>query len=100
MAEPRENTDYAAFTRRTIRGLGRRVAAGDVDALPLLVELQADLDAAIAEAIVGLRSEPNLYSAAQIADRLGVTRQAVMQRWPIEDRTRIRQAGGQPIGVR
>lgn len=31
-----ENTDYAAFARRVIRAHGRRVADGDVDALPAL----------------------------------------------------------------
>lgn len=101
MAEPRENADYGAFARRVIRGFGKRVGAGDIDALPaLVIELQAELDVAIAEAILELRSEPNLYSAAQIAERLGITRQAVMQRWPTPDGAKIRQAGGQPIGVR
>lgn len=100
MAEPRENSDYAGFASRVIDGFGKRVAAGDIDALPDLVALRDHVDQAVAEAVAGLRADPNLYSAAQIAERLGITRQAVMQRWPTPDGAKIRQAGGQPLGVR
>ena len=44
-----------------------------------LAALSADLDAAIGDAVLGLRSGG--YSWAEIASRLGVTRQAAHQRW-------------------
>lgn len=74
-----ENSDFTAFGRRVIRAAGRRIAAGDVEALPDLAALSADLDAAISDAVAGLRSAG--YSWGEIASRLGVTRQAAHQRW-------------------
>ena len=74
-----ENSDFTAFGRRIIRAAGRRIAAGDVEALPDLAALSADLDAAIGNAVTGLRAGG--YSWAEIASRLGVTRQAAHQRW-------------------
>ena len=56
-----ENHDYGTFARRVIRGYSRRVASGDI------------------EAITGLRGIG--YSWADIALRLGITRQAAQQRW-------------------
>ena len=55
------------------------MAAGDVDALPALAALAAELDAAISDAVGGLRQAG--YSWGEIATRLGVTRQAAHQRW-------------------
>ncbi len=74
-----ENAEFTAFGRRVLRAAGRRVAAGDVDALPALAALSAEVDAAITAAVVGLRAAG--YSWAEIAARLGVTRQAAHQRW-------------------
>lgn len=74
-----ENEEFTAFGRRIIRAAGRRIAAGDVEALPALAALSADLDAAIGDAVLGLRAAG--YSWAEIASRLGVTRQAAHQRW-------------------
>jgi len=74
-----ENSEFAAFGRRIIRAAGRRIASGDVDALPDLAALSADLDAAITDAVSGLRAVG--YSWGEIASRLGVTRQAAHQRW-------------------
>ncbi len=74
-----ENSEFAAFGRRIIRAAGRRIAAGDVEALPDLAALSADLDAAITTAVTGLRAAG--YSWGEIASRLGVTRQAAHQRW-------------------
>ncbi|MBN9097011.1 MAG: hypothetical protein J0I49_02690 [Pseudonocardia sp.] len=74
-----ENAEFTAFGRRIIRAAGRRIAAGDVEALPALAALSADLDAAIGDAVLGLRAAG--YSWAEIASRLGVSRQAVHQRW-------------------
>ncbi len=62
-----------------MRAHARRVAAGDVDALSDMTGLGAELDEAITQAVTGLRNIG--YSWAEIAVRLGVTRQAVQQRW-------------------
>jgi DNA-directed RNA polymerase specialized sigma24 family protein len=74
-----ENDSYAAFLRRAVRAHGRRIAAGDVDGLVDLVALAFEVEAATRAAVVGLREAG--YSWAEIAARLGVTRQAAHQRW-------------------
>jgi hypothetical protein len=74
-----ENDEYARFLQRVIRAYSRRVASGDIDAISAMVRLQADLDQATREAITGLRGIG--YSWADIGLRLGITRQAVQQRW-------------------
>jgi hypothetical protein len=96
----RENTEYAEFASRVVAAFASRVGEGDIDSLAALVELRAQLDDNIAAAVADLRAAPNLYSWAQIAERLGITRQAAMQRWPARDKTTARQPGGQPLGVR
>jgi hypothetical protein len=75
-----ENDEYAAFLRRAIAAYSRRVAAGDIDAITGLATLAADLEDATRQAITGLRDRHG-YSWADIAARLGVTRQAAQQRW-------------------
>jgi hypothetical protein len=75
-----ENDEYAAFLRRVIRAYSRRVAAGDIEAITYMAALADDIDTAIGDAITGLRSGFG-YSWADIALRLGVTRQAAQQRW-------------------
>jgi hypothetical protein len=77
--DPVENTDYAAFAARVIRAHGRRIADGDVEGLPELVDLAHELDAATQAAVNGLRSLG--FSWAEIASRLGTSRQAAQQRW-------------------
>src|SRR5215469_16040610 len=74
-----ENDEYAAFARRIVRAYARRVATGDIEALADLTTLAADVEAAIRVAVIGLRNFG--YSWADIALRLGVTRQAAQQRW-------------------
>ena len=74
-----ENDEYAAFVRRIVRAYARRVAIGDVEALTDLVGLSTLLDDAIAQTVTGLRGHG--YSWADIAARLGITRQAAHQRW-------------------
>jgi hypothetical protein len=74
-----ENDDYAAFAHRILRAYARRVACGDIDALPLMTGLLADIDTAIRAAVTGLRQRG--YSWADIGTRLGITRQAAQQRW-------------------
>jgi len=74
-----ENDEYAAFARRVLRAWGRRVAAGDIDAIADMAAAAAELDAAISQAVAGLRARS--YSWADIGARLGVSRQAAQQRW-------------------
>jgi hypothetical protein len=76
---PVENDEYARFVRRVVRAYARRIAAGDVDALTNMTGLATDLDEAITQAVTGVRKAG--YSWAEIAVRLGVTRQAAQQRW-------------------
>jgi len=75
-----ENDEYAAFVRRVIRAYSRRVAAGDIEALTDMATIADEIDTAIHEAITGLRARHG-YSWADIAARLGVTRQAAQQRF-------------------
>jgi hypothetical protein len=77
-----ENDEYAAFARRIVRAYAKRVATGDVEALTDMVALSTVLDDAITDAVTGLRAHG--YSWADIAGRLGITRQAAQQRWGAE----------------
>jgi hypothetical protein len=74
-----ENDEYAAFLRRAIAAYSRRVAAGDIEAITDMARLADHLDTAIRQAITGLREYG--YSWADIALRLGITRQGAQQRW-------------------
>jgi hypothetical protein len=74
-----ENDDYAAFSRRVIAAQARRIAAGDVEGLADLTALEDEVQRAIHTAVSGLRTQG--YSWAEIATRLGITRQAAQQRW-------------------
>jgi hypothetical protein len=74
-----ENPEYAAFARRILRAYGRRVGTGDIEALSHLVDLSDHLDHVIGHAVRQLRGLG--YSWADIAARLGVSRQAAQQRW-------------------
>ena len=74
-----ENDEYASFIRRVMCAYARRVAAGDVEALADMTGLVTELDEAISRAVAGLRGAG--YSWAEIAVRVGVTRQAAQRRW-------------------
>lgn len=74
-----ENNEFAAFARRILRAYSRRVADGDIEALRSLTSLASDVDTATRDAVQGLRQWG--YSWSDIADRLGVSRQAAQMRW-------------------
>ncbi len=74
-----ENDEYARFLRRVIRAYSRRVASGDIEAITSMATLADDLEDATRNAITGLRAFG--YSWADIALRLGITRQGAQQRW-------------------
>ena len=76
---PAENSEYAAFARRILRAYARRVSARDIDALTGMSALADEAQEALGWAVFGLRLHG--YSWAEIGHRLGVTRQAVQQRW-------------------
>ncbi|GAA3213316.1 hypothetical protein [Nonomuraea helvata] len=80
MSRSIENPDYAAFLRRIIRAYSKRIADGDIEALADLAGVVAELDHAIAQAVIQLRVQHG-YSWADIARPLGITRQAAQQRW-------------------
>lgn len=74
-----ENDEYAAFVRRILAGLSRRVAAGDIEGLRDLLALADQIDTELQRAVSGLRGHG--YSWAEIGARAGMTRQAAHQRW-------------------
>lgn len=74
-----ENPEYAAFARRVLRAYGRRIAEGDVEGLPAMVDLARQLDADVQTAVDGLRAGG--YTWEEIANRLQISRQAAQQRW-------------------
>lgn len=76
----RSDDDVTEAIGRMIRALGRRCAEGDPDNARLLRYLQNELDDAFAIAVAGWRI--SRFSDAQIGRELGVTKQAVQQRWP------------------
>jgi hypothetical protein len=91
-----ETDQFDAFVRRILRAYARRVADGDVEALRSLAALSSEVDAVTRLAVAGLKRFP--YSWSEIADRLGVTRQAAQMRYgdrtdrPTLDR-RLTEAG-------
>lgn len=74
----REAPEVAAGAARMIRAVGRRVS-DDADNLVLLVELQATAEQALRDAALACHEAG--WSWSEIADRLGVTRQAARQRF-------------------
>jgi hypothetical protein len=79
VAPTTEADKFGGFVRRVIRAYGRRVADRDIEALAGLVQLRAELDAAIVDAVRGLHGQP--YSWTEIGNVLGVTRQAAQMRF-------------------
>lgn len=85
MAAPRpvvENADYSKFMSRILRAMARR-AADDIDALPMLLGAQAEVEALMQEAVDRCRASG--YSWADIGARLGISRQGAQQRFGVND---------------
>lgn len=76
----RSTDDVASGLVRQLAAFGRRVGQGDPDELTFLKQLRAELDTALAAAVLGLRAAG--FSDGQIGRELGVTGQAVNKRWP------------------
>jgi hypothetical protein len=64
---------------RVVRAYSRRVAAGDIEALASMVTPAQDVEHAVQAAVIGLRAFG--YSWTEVANRLGISRQAARQRW-------------------
>lgn len=86
-----EDPEYAAAARRFVRALGRR-ASSNVQTLAFLAGMSELVDELLTQAVHDLRGEPVCASWAEIADVLGVSRQAAQQRF---GGAGARQVGGQ-----
>lgn len=80
----REAPEIGAMVRRMIRALVRRAAAGDLEALEVMVGLSADLPGAIRVAGLMMNTGERMalgqsYSFTELAAPLGITRQAARQ---------------------
>lgn len=73
-----ENREFAAFTRRIVARFAAR-AGSDIDMLPVLRDIQDEIDTLMRASIAKVQTDG--YSWADIARRLGVTRQAAQQRY-------------------
>ena len=81
----RETPDVVEAVCRLVRAVGKRVAEEDDDGLRQLERLDAELEVAWSTAIAGLRRTG--YSDREIGEALGVSKQAVAQRWPRQTHT-------------
>jgi hypothetical protein len=79
----RETPDVTEAVRRLIGAIGRRVGEEDPESLGLLIEVEAGVALAFADAVKALREAG--FSDADIGRALGTSRQAVNQRWPWPD---------------
>lgn len=76
----RETSDVAGAAIRMVRALGQRVGHEDPEDLRHLLRVRQEVDAAMLAAIESLRAGGHTDIA--IGEVLGMTRQAVQQRWP------------------
>lgn len=79
MAREVETPEYVAMVKRILRAMGRRAGSADPEDLALMLELRAELEGAICHGVHGLRAQG--HSWADIAGPLGISRQAVFQRY-------------------
>jgi Homeodomain-like domain len=86
---------FPRLLRAWIRRAGRD---GDLDALAALAQHRDEVVAHLADMVTVLRAEPWSYSWQQIAEALGISRQAAQQRW--RKATGARRPGGQPGNLR
>lgn len=77
-----QDQDQADATERQTQALARR-ASGNLDTLARLAEHYADGPSVLALAVAGARAHG--YTDGEIGRALGVTRQAIRQRFPRQD---------------
>lgn len=78
-----EAPELGAMIRRMVRSLVRRAAEGDTEALEQLAQLEAELPTATTCAMALMNhaeDQRTYYSYGELANVLGVSRQAVRQR--------------------
>lgn len=75
----RETSEMISAARRQMRALADRVTRGDVEDFAKLVTLADEIDRVIGIAVSGLCDEGVSYG--EIGRAIGVSRQAVRQRW-------------------
>lgn len=81
MPKARTDSELAGAIGRQIAALGRRLALDDPEpSYRLLAELRGAVESALAVAVAGWREHS--FSDGEIGEALGVTKQAVQQRWP------------------
>lgn len=78
--QEKETGEIVRFLAGQLRRLSARMAAEDPDGLKELRLLAEELESAIAIAVAGYRRSG--FSDADIGRELGVSKQAVQQRWP------------------
>lgn len=76
----RDTDEVAKAAGRMIAAVGKRLALDDPDSLYLLKQLEGEIAKATALAVEGMRA--NAHTDKAIGEALGMTRQAVQQRWP------------------
>ena len=76
----RETDEVGQAARRMIRSVGNRLRDHDVEDLSIIDYLEAAVQQARADAIEGMREHG--ITDVDIGAQLGMTRQAVQQRWP------------------
>jgi hypothetical protein len=76
----RENGDYAGFLLRVIRSYGRRVAAGGLEDLTVMLSCHKAMGSAVCDAIRTARDEQG-WTWADVGRAAGVTRQSAHERW-------------------
>lgn len=76
----REAAELGAMVGRMMMALARRAEGGDLEAMAQLRDLDLALAVAQRKAIKGLVEQAH-YSHGEIGLRLGMSRQAVRQRW-------------------
>ena len=79
MKRERDTPAYLAMCRRMIRGAGRRVADGDPEDLPMLLELRDELDQAVLSAVSAQRANGATWRA--IGAATGTSHVAAIQKW-------------------
>lgn len=75
--------------RRIISSLGRQAQEGDPEDLRMFMALAAHINLELGRAVQALREHG--YTDVQLGEQLGMTRQAVQQRWP--------RPAGSPVGA-
>lgn len=76
----REPDEVAAGVLRMIRALGVQIGNGDPSEARLLLMIEAEIASAWVTAVAGWRASG--FTDADIGAALGVSKQAVQQRWP------------------